>query len=71
MNNFNFVQASLAEFLNVWSAGGDASLNLTTDGGRVNVAFNVSLGQPGSAFSPPPSSVRLQRHRGPADKEKS
>ena len=71
MNNFNFVQASLAEFLNVWSAGGDASLNLTTNGGRVNVAFNVSLGHPGSAFSPPPSSVRRQRHRGPADKEKS
>ena len=71
MNNYNFVQASLAEFLNVWSTGGDASLNLTTTGGRVNMAFNVSLGNPGSAFSSPSSSVRHQRHRGPADKEKS
>ena len=35
------------------------------------MVFNVSLGHPGSAFSPPPSSVRRQRHRGPADKEKS
>ena len=71
MNNYNFVQASLAEFLNVWSIGGDASLNLTTTGGRVNMAFNVSLGNPGSAFSSPSSSVRRQRHRGQADKEKS
>ena len=71
MSNYNFVQASLAEFLNVWSAGGDASLNLTTTGGHVTMALNVSLGHPGSAFSPPPSSVRRQRHRGPADKEKS
>ena len=35
------------------------------------MAFNVSLGNPGSAFSSPSSSVRHQRHRGPADKEKS
>ena len=35
------------------------------------MAFNVSLGNPGSAFSSPSSSVRRQRHRGPADKEKS
>ena len=35
------------------------------------MTFNVSLGNPGSAFTPPSSSVRRQRHRGPADKEKS
>ena len=71
MNNHNFIQASLAEFVSVWSAGGNASLNLTTTEGRVNMAFNVSLGHPGSAFSTLPSSVRRPRHRGPAEKEKS
>ena len=34
------------------------------------MALNVSLGNPGSAFSLPSSSVRRPRHRGPADKEK-
>ena len=34
------------------------------------MALNVSLGHPGSAFSPSSSSARRPRHRGPADKEK-
>ena len=58
MNNHNFVQASLAEFVSVWSAGGNTTLNFSTTEGRVNMVFNVSLGHPGSAFSLPPSSVR-------------
>ena len=72
MNNSQFVTASLAEFISVWNHGGDASLNLTTTGGFIDISFNLHLGQPGTPFSNSPSSTPsiVGRHRGPAQKER-
>ena len=70
-NNSNFVKASLAEFISVWSLGGEASLNLNTKDGKLNMSFNISLGNPGISIYPsPPTSSAKPRHRGPAEKER-
>ena len=66
--NADSAKASLAEFISVWSAGGNASLNLTTSGSTMNMSFNVSLGHPGSPFSPPSAPSYCQRQHGPAKK---
>ena len=74
MNNSQFVTEILSEFINVWNCGGEASLNLTTSSGFVNVSFNLRHGHPGALFSnsslsTPPHTVR--RHRGPVQKERN
>ena len=70
--NSNFVKSSLAEFISVWSVGGEASLSLNTKDGRLNMSFNLSLGHPGTSFTPSPetSSSAKPRHRGPVEKER-
>ena len=72
MDNSQFVTASLAEFISVWNHGGDASLNLTTSDGFIDISFNLRLGQPGATFSNSPSSTppKVGRHRGHAQKER-
>ena len=78
--NSQFLFASLTEFISVWGQGGEASLNLTTSAGSVNVQLNCTLGHPGAPYFFPPSSFpspppapppRRPRHRGPAEKEKN
>ena len=65
------MKASLAEFISVWSLGGEASLNLNTKDGKLNMSFNISLGNPGISIYPsPPTSSAKPRHRGPAEKER-
>ena len=73
MDNSQFVSASLAEFMAVWNQGGQASLNLSTNSGFIDISFNLRLGQPGAPFSNSPSSTpsSRQRHRGPGQKERN
>ena len=66
------------EFMQFWSLGAEATLNLTTSGGTVKVEFNCTLGQPGAPHSLPPSSgapfappPHRPRHRGPAARERN
>ena len=62
----------MTEFFSVWSLGGEASLNLTTRNGNLNMLFNVSLGHPSAPFSLPSAASFPQKpqHRGPAEKER-
>ena len=58
----------------MWSAGGDASFNLSTSGSLLNMTFNVSLGHPGSpapysAALPAPAPSHRQKQPGPAQKD--
>ena len=57
----------------VWNQGGQASLNLSTNSGFLDISFNLGLGQPGAPFCNSPSSTppSRQRHRGPAQKERN
>ena len=70
--NSQFVAASMTEFFSVWSLGGEASLNLTTRNGSINMSFNISLGHPSAPFPLPsvPPPPQKPRHRGPAEKER-
>ena len=62
-----------------WALGGEATLNLTTSGGKAKVEFNCSLGQPGAphflphvpATSFPRPPPRRPRHRGPGERERN
>ena len=67
------MSASLAEFLSVWNQGGQASLNLSTNSGFIDISFNLRLGHPGALFSNSPSSTpsSRQRHCGPGQKERN
>ena len=77
--NSQFLAASVTEFISVWAIGGDASLTLTTNGGFTTIAFNCTIGHPGShhstpapsapSFPPPPP--RRPRHRGPKEIERN
>ena len=73
MDKSQYVSASLAEFMSVWNQGGQASLNLSTNSGFIDISFNLRLGQPGTLFSNFPSSTpsSRQRHRGPGQKERN
>ena len=53
-SNSQFLGASDNEFFQIWALGGDASLNLSTHGGRANISFNCTIGQPGAPHSLPP-----------------
>ena len=78
-SNSQFLGATVHEFMQIWALNGDATLNLTTSGGTVNLDFKCNLGQPGAPHSPPPSAPpsppppapRRPRHRGPAEREKN
>ena len=78
--NSHFLFVSLTEFISVWGQGGEASLNLTTSAGLVNVQLNCTLGHPGAPYFFPPSSFpspppapppRRPRHCGPSEQEKN
>ena len=54
--NYQFLIASVNEFISVWACGGEASLNLTTSSGITTIGFNCTLGFPGAPHSHFPSS---------------
>ena len=72
---FQFLGASVNEFIQMWAFGGDATLNLSTSGGFTTVAFNCTIGHPGAPSSAPFSTAttppQRPRHRGAAEKEKN
>ena len=51
-SNSQFLGATVNEFMQFWSLGAEATLNLTTSGGTVKVEFNCTLGQPGVPPTP-------------------
>ena len=63
---------SVAEFLGIWAARGEASLSLSTKDGVTTIAFSHTLsGHPDDPLLPPPAPTgRNRRHRGPARKER-
>ena len=67
---------SVAEFLGIWAARGEASLSLTTKDGVTTIAFHHSFsGHPEDPLHPPPSPAgsttkRRRRRRGPARRER-
>ena len=79
-SNSQFLGASVNEFIQIWALGGDASLNLSTHGGRATVSFNCTIGQPGAPHSLPPSHAptppphpppHRPRHRGQAERDRN
>lgn len=63
---------SVAEFLGIWAARGEASLSLSTKDGVTTIAFSHTLsGHPDDPLLPPPAPTgRNRRQRGPARKER-
>ena len=79
-SNSQFLGASVNEFIQIWALGGDANLNLSTNGGRTTVSFNCTIGPPGAPHFLPPSPApapaappppHRPRHRGPSEKERN
>ena len=77
---FQFLGASVNEFIQMWAFGGDATLNLSTSGALTTVAFSCTIGHPGAPHYLPPLSAPFSsaktpphqpRHRGAAEKEKN
>jgi len=63
----SMVKCAFAEFIGCWSAGGEATLLLSTKKGNTTFTFATSLGSPGAPLHPPlPSLPRRRRRRGPA-----
>ena len=80
MTSETLVKSAIAEFLGCWAAGGEATLSLSTQGGKLNFTTSNSLGSPGTPLHPPPPSgekgatspatPRRRRLRGPARRER-
>ena len=65
MSNMARVSAAFSELLNMWTCGGNASLQLETKNGECTVSFTAHLGHPGALLLPtplPPSSPSFQSH---------
>ena len=66
--HFQFTAALMTKFLSVWSLDGEASLNLTTRNGNLNMSFYFSRGHSRAPFFLP-STTFLHAHRGDGVKE--
>ena len=73
MTSETFVRSAFAEFLGCWAAGGEATLSLSTQGGKLTVTPSFSLGRPEVPLHPTPLPIthparRRRKNRGPARK---
>ena len=69
------VKSAFAEFLGCWAAGGEATLSLSAQGGKLTFTTSNSLGRPGAPLHPPPfpsspTPPRRRRRRGPARRKR-
>ena len=70
MTSATLVKSAFAEFLGCWVAGGEASLSLSTLGGKLTFTTTNSLGRPEAPLHPTPTpphpAGRRRPNRGPS-----